>query len=128
MKKILPAVDGSDHAQTSLSIASAIAKEHQSEILVVHVVTNDKPSPSTMNAIEVEFADEFMKRVSGKIDKNELSVEAQYASTVLSNQTVVSQIANSIMGKQILEHACNDLHQKGITSPKAILVDGDPAD
>lgn len=91
------------------------------------MVTDDKPSASTMNAIEVEFADEFAKRTSGKIHEVSLPLQAQYTNTMLSNQAVISGVANSIIGEQILEHALLDLHKSGVTTAITLLVEGNPA-
>ena len=39
MKKLLVAIDGSDHARKALDLAADIAKAEQSEVLILHVVS-----------------------------------------------------------------------------------------
>lgn len=128
MKRILVAIDGSDHTQSCISVAAAIARQQESEVLLIHVVTDDKLSQPAFNAMEAEFADEFSQRTSGMLREISLPMQAEYTSVMLSNQLVVSKVANAIMGEKILEQSIAGLQQMGIESVRTLLLEGDPAD
>ena len=62
MKRILVAVDGSDHARRAIGLASDIAQKYDGELILVHVI-DDKPlSDSARHLADVEFAEALAKQ------------------------------------------------------------------
>jgi len=59
MNTIIVAVDGSPHAKKALEITALLAKSSQSEVVVVHAVSDKQLSEEIRHGVEVEYADEI---------------------------------------------------------------------
>ena len=128
MNKILIAVDGSDHAKMALSTASALAKQHNAAVMVLHCVNKETLSGEVRKNIETEYGNELNKRLGSMNLVQSLPDETQYARTLLSHTDAVSQVANAIAGENILKRAISFLQQAGVDNASTSLVNGDAAD
>jgi nucleotide-binding universal stress UspA family protein len=128
MNTLLLAVDGSDHANKSLLVAAALARQNSGKVIVLYVTEEKSVSKEMRKGLEIEYADEISKRIK-LIDFNmPLPDESQYARTMLSHSSNISRIVNSIQGEIILREAVSELHDKGVESIQPIQLEGDPAD
>lgn len=57
-KKVLVAIDGSDHARRATEIAGDIAGKYGADLVLLHVVTNGKVPASLAHMLEVEHLTE----------------------------------------------------------------------
>lgn len=128
MKMILLATDGSDHAGAALEICATLARQHAAEVLAVHVVTDRQPTEEARHAVEVEFPDQLVERCRGAMlaDKGP-DDGAALAKLIVSRQSDIAKVINSIMGENILHRAAARLGEQhiGVTTR---LTEGEPAE
>lgn len=127
MKKIMIAIDGSEHSSTALAVALALIQHHEAQALIVHVATRDRPSEAALLAMEVEFSEEFKRRTSAWFTQSTVPASNEYARTLLSNQSAVSATINSIIGEKLVSDATAYLNRHGVDDTTSLLCEGNPA-
>jgi nucleotide-binding universal stress UspA family protein len=108
IKKILTAIDGSEHAWKALDLAADIAKQHGARLIVLHVVPIEPVSDSLREfaaaeglAVEEEAARFHFARTLG--DRLTRSAEARCRDRGLTD--IVGRTAEGRPADQILEAA-----------------------
>lgn len=124
MKRLLVAIDGSDHSQRALGVAADLAHRHAAHLLLVHVVTEHDPSEAARRAIEVEFANELVVRSRASLRDQSTAGDTQQAGAILSHHRDVSRIINTIMGESLLASASERLHDEELVDIEVLLVEG----
>ena len=96
-KKLLVALDGSDHARKALDLAGDLAVKYDAELLVLHAVTNWNVSKELQRYAEVEH----------------LKVSPQHL--------------YQVVGEKLVREAELHLQSRGLKRVTPIVEDGDPA-
>lgn len=128
MNTILLAVDGSEHANKSISIAASLARQSDAHVIVLYATEEKAISKQMRRGIEIEYADEIATRMKAVDFNTPLPDETQYARTMVSHSADISRIVNSLNGELILRKAVSELHDKGVESVKPLQLEGNPAD
>lgn len=125
--KILVAVDGSDHADNAVLLASDIALKYDAELLLMHVVSNKPMGADELHLAEVEFAD----RLSDVGLDEPVGVLESYGRAgfgpFLRTQESRNKVVRQILGEQIVKAAENQAKSFGVTKVSSATVEGDPA-
>ena len=126
IKKILAAVDGSEHAWKALDLASDIAKQHRARLIVLHVVPFESVrefAKAEGLALEEETARFHSARTLG--DRLTRSAEAHSKEKGLTD--IVGRTAEGRPADQILEAAGGDdvdmivMGSRGLTDTRALF-------
>lgn len=131
IKKILTAVDGSEHAWKALDLAADIAKQHGARLIVLHVVPFEPVAESLREfakaeglALEEEAARFHEARTLG--DRLTRSAEARCKDNGLTD--IVGRTAEGRPADQILEAARGDdvdmivMGSRGLSDARALFL------
>jgi len=122
MKRILVALDGSDHARRALDLASDLAGKYGAELTLVHVV-DDKPlSSAALELAGVEYGDELAPS-----SPQTIMTERMQFSQALQDHEERSLKIKQHLGQHILEAASKRANEHGAKGVKTMLEYGDPA-
>jgi len=128
MNTIIVAVDGSQHAKKALEITALLAKSSQSEVVVVHAVSDNQLSEEIRQGVEVEYADEIASRLRSANFVSPLPDETQYARTLLSHSNKITRVVNTVAGENILNRAASFLRNSEVANVQSTLATNDAAD
>lgn len=131
MKKILAAVDGSEHAWKALDLAADMAKQHGAQLIVLHVVTFEPMSEALRAFAEAEHMPveeeegryHFARTLGDHLTR---SAEARARGRGLSN--VVERTVEGKPADQILELAGSEhvdiivLGSRGLSDARALFL------
>ena len=126
MKRILVAVDGSDHARRAIELAADIAQKYGAELILVHVI-NDKPlSDSARHLADVEFADVLAKQKW--VNPEPVAGDSYQAlGTFLKEQDSRVNAIKELLGQKILDAARDEARSHGAKQVTVVVKNGDPA-
>jgi len=126
VKHILVAVDGSDHAQRAIDLASDIAQKYDAELVLVHVIDDRPLSESARRLAEIEFGEKVNPREGMVVDP---VVGARYAALgqLEEQETHTTTSIKRLLGQRILENAKNQAKEHGARHVATVIEDGDPA-
>jgi nucleotide-binding universal stress UspA family protein len=125
MERILVALDGSDHSEKALDLASDIAAKYGAELLLLHVMPDRPLTDAERNMAEVEYLDEL---VSG-LDATGIGGgdPRQRVQRTLRHYSEVAHRFREAMGDRLMSRARARAKEKGVRAIQALLEDGDPA-
>ena len=124
--KILCPADHSEHSGKALRMAIDMAKQHDAELVLVHVLHRDLNVGDLQRFAEVEHLADHVKQevnrlqaVDGRID---LGIGSSFQDPGVSPRLLAE------VGQHILDDAARDAKDEGLRKVKTRLLDGDPAD
>jgi nucleotide-binding universal stress UspA family protein len=131
IKKILAAIDGSEHAWKALDVAAALAKQHGARLIALHVVPVEPVSEALRAfadaehmSVEEEEGRYRLARMMG--DQLTRSAEARVRDKGLSE--IVGRTAEGKPADQILEVAGSEdvdmivMGSRGVSDARALLL------
>jgi nucleotide-binding universal stress UspA family protein len=127
MERILIALDGSESSDKALELASDIARVHDAELVLLHVVSDQPLSEGERHMAEVEYLDEVLSGVDvgGVLQaRGDPRVVAQQ---VLSQYGEVARRLREAIGNRLLDRARVRAGDKGVRTVSNLLETGDPA-
>jgi nucleotide-binding universal stress UspA family protein len=128
MERILVALDGSEHSEKALGLASDIASKYDAELVLLHVLTDKPLSDAERHMAEVEYLDEVVSSLDvGRVmeARGDPRVVAQ---RVLSNYSDVARRLREAMGNRLVKQARSQAKDQGVQKIETALEDGDPAE
>ena len=129
MRKILVAVDGSDHASRALELSCDLAKAHGSQVLVIHATNTQPLSADERRLAEVEYEQQLTQAAREKNPGHKSGVSSvSQPDMSMQHHVEMDQRIRSIIGEKLLEHALARLRSCGVDNAECILRTGDPAD
>jgi nucleotide-binding universal stress UspA family protein len=125
-RKILVALDGSDHSAKALELAAETARAQSASISIVHVVTDRALSADERRMVEIEHlaagrADPELGRLLDHRGDAELVVPA-----LMARVRETERIAREAIGRRLLDDARTTLTKLGATIGELVLEAGDP--
>ena len=127
MERILVALDGSEPSEKALELASDIARAHDAELVLLHVVSDQPLSDGERHMAEVEYLDDVLNGVDvGGVlrSRGDPRVVAQ---RVLAQYGEVARRLRQAIGNRLLEQARARATDQGVRTTSRLLVAGDPA-
>jgi nucleotide-binding universal stress UspA family protein len=127
IKRLLVALDGSDHAQKALELASEVASRFDAELIAMHVIPDKPLSAAERRMAEVEFpsvvAESFdLTRFADARD------DPQLMSRHLAEQAAeTGRRFRFALGDRLLDNASRHARERGAQNLRTILREGDPA-
>lgn len=127
MKRILVAVDGSEHSEKALDLASDLASRYQAELVLLHVLSDRPLSDAERHLAEVEYLDEVVGAVesAGMLGtQGDPRVTAQRA---LAAAGAVAGRLRAAMADRLLDQARARASGHGVRTIRCLVEEGDPA-
>jgi nucleotide-binding universal stress UspA family protein len=127
IKRVLVALDGSDHANKALDLACEMACRFGAELLAVHVISDKPLSDAERRMAEVEFQSEGAKDFSFRP-----SIGAS-SDTRLASQQLIEQAAETrgrlrwALGERLTSDACARAKKRAVQTIRTVTRAGDPA-
>jgi nucleotide-binding universal stress UspA family protein len=131
IKKILAAIDGSDHAWKALELATEVAMAHRAQLIVLHVIARE-PVPEALLSYahdEGMSAEEEAARFRyGRTLGDSLTNEAQRRVSTAGLTAVDARTAEGRPASVILETAAAEgvdmivLGSRGVSEPHALIL------
>lgn len=126
MERILVALDGSQHSEKALDLASDIAGKYGAELVLLHVLSDKPLSDAERHMAEVEYLDDLVSSLNapGLEGGGDPRLRAQ---RVLQHYAEVAHRFREAMGNRLMTQARARAREKGVGSVQILLEDGDPA-
>jgi nucleotide-binding universal stress UspA family protein len=127
IKRVLAAVDGSEHASRAMDLGCAMASRFGAELIAVHVVPDKPLSGAERQMAEVEFAAEVAR------DFDPTRFADARGDIRLMSQRLTEQAAETArrfrvaLGERLMEQAKAQALQHAVPSVRTVLREGDPA-
>ena len=126
IKRVLVALDGSDHANKALDLACEMASRFGAELLAVHVIT-DQPLSDAERRMAVEV------QAEGAKDFNVAPLMGAGSDTTLQSQRLIEQAFEArgrfrlALGERLTSDACARSRKKAVPAVRTVTRAGDPA-
>jgi nucleotide-binding universal stress UspA family protein len=126
IKRVLVALDGSEHASRALDLGCALACRFGAELIAVHVVS-DRP----LSAAERQLAEtEFHTEISREFDVRPF-VEARGDPELMSRRLTAQALETGrrfrfALGERLVEDAATQAKERGVAA-RTVVRAGDPA-
>jgi nucleotide-binding universal stress UspA family protein len=127
IKRVLVALDGSEHANKATDLACAMASRFGADLIAVHVVADKPLSEAERQMAEVEFQGEVARDF-------DLTRFADARGDIrLMSQRLTEQAAETArrfrlaLGERLLEDARTRARGQAVPSVRSVLREGDPA-
>jgi nucleotide-binding universal stress UspA family protein len=126
MERIMVALDGSEHSDKALDLASEIAAGCGAELVLLHVVSDKPLTDGERQMAEVEYLNEIATSLNGSAVESpgDPSIRAQQA---LQHYADVARRFRQAMGQRMMSQARARARAKGARSVQNLVEDGDPA-
>jgi nucleotide-binding universal stress UspA family protein len=127
IKRVLVALDGSDHAKRAMDLACEMASRFDAELIAVHVIPNKSISQAERRLAEAEF------QFEGAKDFNVMSAMGASSHTGLQSQRLAEQAAETqgrlrwALGNCLMSNAHARAKEKAVQKVRTITRAGDPA-
>jgi nucleotide-binding universal stress UspA family protein len=127
IKRVLVAVDGSEHANRALDLACALASRFGADLIALHVVPDKPLSEAERRMAAVEFQTE----VARDFDLTRLA-DAR-GDVRLMGQRLTEQAAETgrrfrvALGERLMDDAKARAREQAVASVRAVVREGDPA-
>jgi nucleotide-binding universal stress UspA family protein len=123
-KKILVATDGSQHAAKAIETASDLAVKYDAELIVLHVLLHGRPLSEIRTLAETEYGVQLpppppppagLSGTGAAMVDDSKAIQALYRAIV-------------VIGDKIVEGATQVARDRGVTTVKPLIEDGDTVD
>ena len=127
IKRVLVAIDGSEHANRATDLACKMASRFGADLIVVHVVPDKPLSEAERKMAEVEFQAE-VARDFDFARFAEARDDVRLMSRRLTEQAVeTGRRFRVALGERLMEDAKARARQQAVPSVRTVLREGDPA-
>jgi nucleotide-binding universal stress UspA family protein len=126
MERIMVALDGSEHSEKALDLASDIAARCGAELVLLHAVSDKPLTDAERHMVEVEYLNEIGTGLDGFAVEppGDPSVRAQ---RILQHYADVARRFREVLGQRLMSQARARARDKGVRSVQNVLENGDPA-
>lgn len=126
MERIMVALDGSDHSEKALDLASDIAAKSGAELILLHVMSDKPLTDAERHMAEVEYLDELASSLdaTGVDSGGDPQTRAQ---RVLQHYADVAHRFRELIGQRLMSQSRARARERGVRSVQTLLEDGDPA-
>jgi nucleotide-binding universal stress UspA family protein len=127
IRKILVALDGSDHADKALDLTVILAQALQGELILLHVLSDAPLTEAERRLAETEFPNEASEALNPPPLIGDPLGPAQSAEPPLQTSRIVASSIRAAIGGHILAKAETEARDKGVGAIRTRLETGDPA-
>jgi nucleotide-binding universal stress UspA family protein len=128
IKRVLVALDGSEHADRAIALGCEIARRFDAELIALHVVSDKPLSDAEHSMAETEFQAE----IGRSFDAARLGA-ARGDDMLLMSRQLAEQAAiaggrfRRALGERLLDDAAQRARESSVKSVRPMLREGDPA-
>ncbi len=129
VRKILLAVDGSDHADRALDLAVTLAKATGSELAILYAVSDQAITEAEQDLAETEYGAEVSSALGALPPAPESGPQAipEGPGALIRSSRHVGAAVRRVLGEQIVREAAATARGKGISKVTTAVENGDPA-
>jgi nucleotide-binding universal stress UspA family protein len=126
IRRVLVAVDGSEHADRALDLACGIASRFEADLIALHVVPDKPLSEAERRMAEVEFQAEIAR------DFDPARFADARGDVRLMSQRLTEQAAETgrrfrvALGERLMEDAKARARDQSVASVRTVMREGDP--
>jgi nucleotide-binding universal stress UspA family protein len=125
MKRILVAVDGSEHSDKALDLASDIAAKYGAELVLLHVMSDKPLTDGERYLAETEYVDDILSSLQAPVlDGGDSRPRAE---RVLRYYGDLARWFRQAIGDRLMSRARDRVREKGVQTMQTVLENGDPA-
>ena len=126
MERIMVALDGSEHSEKALDLASDIAARCGAELVLLHAFSDKPLTDAERHMVEVEYLNEIGAGLNGFAVEppGDPSIRAQ---RILQHYADVARRFREVLGQRLMSQARARARDKGVRSVQNVLENGDPA-
>lgn len=127
MQRIVVALDGSDHAEKALELASDLAGKYGAELVLLNVLSDKRLSDAERHMAETEYLDDLAAapEVAGVLHGESPRDTVQ---RLVRGSSLVTHRARDALGQRLMESARRKARENGAGKIETVLEDGDPAE
>jgi nucleotide-binding universal stress UspA family protein len=127
MKRILVALDGSEHSDKALDLAADLAAKYDAELVLLHVLPDRPLSDAERHMAEVEYLDDIVTsaEMQGLLDTR--GDPRLAADRLLAHSATVARRFREAVGRRLLDEERRRAAERGARSIQTVIADGDPA-
>jgi len=126
MERILVALDGSEHSDKALDLASDLAGQYAAELILLHVLSDKPLTDAERHMAEVEYLDDLLSSLEPS-DPGAGGDPRLRAQRVLQHYADVARRFREAIGARLMSGARARAREKGVQQVRTLLEDGDPA-
>ncbi len=127
MERILVALDGSESSDRALELATDLARAHDAELTLLHVVSDQPLSDGERHMAEVEYLDDVLSGVDVNGVLRAQGDPRAVAQRMLAQYGEVARRLRAAIGRRLLEAARVRAGDQGVRTISHLLEAGDPA-
>jgi nucleotide-binding universal stress UspA family protein len=125
MERILVALDGSEHSDKALDLASDIAGKYGAELVFLHVMSDKPLTDAERYLAETEYLDDLLASLDAPSTNG--GDPRPRAQRVLQHYGAVARQFREAIGDRLMSRARARAQEKGVRQVRTLLEDGDPA-
>ena len=126
MQRILVALDGSEHSDKALDLASDIAAKYGAELVLLHVMSDSPLSDGERYLAETEYVDELLSSLQAPVlEGGDARLRAE---RVLRYYSDVARRFRQAFGERLIRRAQDRAREKGVQTIQTVLEGGDPGE
>jgi len=125
MQRIVVALDGSDHAEKALDLASDLAAKYEAELVLLNVLSDKRLSEAERHMAETEHLDE-LSNVTGVLQAP--GDPRSVAEWLVHGSVTVTKRFRELFGQRLMESAQRRARDHGARKIQTVLEDGEPAE
>jgi nucleotide-binding universal stress UspA family protein len=127
VRRILLAVDGSDHADKALDLAVTLAKATGSELVILNAVSDQPITEAEQDLAETEYWAEVSGALGAATPSPEPQAIPEGPGALIRSSRHVGAAVRRVLGEQIVRQAAAMAQGKGIAKVTTAVENGDPA-
>jgi nucleotide-binding universal stress UspA family protein len=128
-KRIVVGLDGSDHAQKALEVATELARIHRSSIVLVRALSDAPLSDAEREFAETEYRARGLEQRPPVTAVADAGTDPRLGFSVAQGRPLQGSLrARTEIAQSLLEDAQRDTLQRGVESVEISIETGDPAD
>ena len=127
LRKVLVALDGSEHAAKALDLAVDLAKMYKAELVTLNVATDSPATDEERRLAESEYRGEVHQALTAASFTLGPRTTESNAAALVEMSTEVGLAVRRAIGRQITTQAEIEARKKGVAAVRTRVEVGDPA-
>jgi nucleotide-binding universal stress UspA family protein len=127
LRKVLVALDGSDHAAKALDLAIDLANIYNAELVALSVATDSPATDEERRLAQSEYRDEVQQALTAPSFALGPRTTESNAAALVEMSTEVGLAVRRAIGRQVTVQAEMEARKKGVANVRVRVESGDPA-